>query len=581
MGVDAGPVWDGDGARLERARAIGLFRYQLIREAADPGVAPRARGRMVRALTQATHVDPFGRRVRVSRASLDRWIRAWRTGGFEALVPVPRKSALRTDAEVLDLAAALRRENPERTCAQVERILIASLGWSPSPSTLLRHFHRLGLQPPAGAAAGTTVFGRFEADRPNQLWTGDALHGPKVAGRKTYLFAFIDDHSRLLVGYRWGFAEDAVRLAAALRPALAARGVPEAVYVDNGSAFVDAWLLRACAKLGIRLTHSTPGRPQGRGKIERVFRTVNDQFVVELARTDSLQTLDDPQAGLLEINRLFTGWVEKTYHHAIHSETGQSPLARWQAGWADSPPATPDPPTLREAFLWEERRTVTKTATVSLHGNTYQVDPALTGRKVDLVFDPFDLTQIEVRYAGRPMGAAVPHRIARHTHPKARPEIPAPDPPAATGIDFLNLIADSDRNDLAEAINFDALLTPTTPTDPTSDPTIDTISTAEQNPPGDRDHVIEAARRSAARTGDLLTELDAGLTRLIDTPLPHQDPPYSLPSSPALPDEHAPGPPRPTPDEQIPGQLDLTDLLTTTHPDDSDDDRPDDEETSR
>ena len=106
------------------------------------------------------------------------------------------------------------------------------------------------------------VFGRFEADAPNDRWVGDALHGPKVAGRKVYLFAFLDDHSRLAVGYRFGFAEDTVRLAAALEPALASRGVPGSAYVDNGSAFVDEWLLRACGKLGIRLIHSTPHRPR-------------------------------------------------------------------------------------------------------------------------------------------------------------------------------------------------------------------------------------------------------------------------------------------------------------------------------
>src|SRR4051812_42508376 len=133
--------------------------------------------------------------------------------------------------------------------------------------TLQRYFADQGLIIPSSMAAA--VFGRFEANRPNELWTGDALHGPQIAGRKTYLFAFIDDHSRAIVGHRWGYAEDTVRLAAALRPALASRGVPESIYVDNGSAFVDAWLLRACAKLGVRLIHSTPGRPQGRGKIER------------------------------------------------------------------------------------------------------------------------------------------------------------------------------------------------------------------------------------------------------------------------------------------------------------------------
>ena len=91
---------------------------------------------------------------------------------------------------------------------------------------------------------------------------------------RPYLFAFLDDHSRLLPGYRWGYAEDTVQLDAALRPALASRGVPKAIYVDRGSAFVDAWLLRACAKLDVRLAHSTPYRPEGRGKIERFFRTV-------------------------------------------------------------------------------------------------------------------------------------------------------------------------------------------------------------------------------------------------------------------------------------------------------------------
>ena len=86
--------------------------------------------------------------------------------------------------------------------------------------------------------------------------------------------------------------------------------------------------------------------------------------------------------------------------------------------------------------MWSERRTVRKTATVSLHGNTYQVDPSLALRKVELVFDPFDLTSIEVRWQGRPAGQAIPHVIGRHAHPKARPEQPAPPAPA-TGIDYI------------------------------------------------------------------------------------------------------------------------------------------------
>ncbi|EUA35831.1 mu transposase family protein [Mycobacterium xenopi 3993] len=84
---------------------------------------------------------------------------------------------------------------------------------------------------------------------------------------------------------------------------------------------------------------------------------------------------------------------------------------------------------------------VTKTATVSLHANTYQVDPALVGRKVELVFSPFDLETVEVRYRDKSYGKALPHTISRHTHPKAKPETPQPEPPAATGIDYLALTA--------------------------------------------------------------------------------------------------------------------------------------------
>ncbi|MET8944075.1 DDE-type integrase/transposase/recombinase [Streptomyces sp. NPDC004542] len=152
--------------------------------------------------------------------ALDRWILEWRQGGFDALVPSPRQSQPRTPPEVVELAMALKKENPDRTAAQVRRILRAQLGWAPDERTLQRMFHKTGLVALRSVKQNDTL-GRFEADRPNELWVGDALHGPRIDGRKTYLSAFLDDHSRAVVGHRWGFAEDTVRLAAALRSALA------------------------------------------------------------------------------------------------------------------------------------------------------------------------------------------------------------------------------------------------------------------------------------------------------------------------------------------------------------------------
>ncbi len=424
----------------EAQRDVALFRYSLIREAADESLTTRQRGALVRELAGREHVGPNGRRIRVGRGTLDRWTRAYRGGGFEALAPASRTGEPVTDRRVLDLAEALKRAVPRRTAAQVTQIIRTAEGTGPSERTLQRHFARLGLNTrPDGSPP--QAFGRFEAAAPGDLWTGDALHGPVVAGRKTYLFCFIDDHSRALVGYRWGHSEDTVRLEAALRAALASRGVPRACYLDNGSAMVSKQLLRACASLGVRLVHSRPGRPQGRGKIERVFETVRIQFLVEVeARLP---------ADIAELNRLFSAWVETVYHRRIHSETGQAPIERLLTG---APPVLPTPGALHEAFLWSEVRTVTKSATVSLHSNTFEVDAALVGSRVEVVFDPFDLTTVEIRFQGRSMGQGLPVSIGRHSHPQARPE--AAPAPAPTGIDYLGLLAERREAELAGSINY-------------------------------------------------------------------------------------------------------------------------------
>jgi putative transposase len=457
--------------RREQAEQVAYWRYQLIRDAADPGLSPRARGRLIRSLAATVHKGPFGDEVQVSRQTLDRWVRTWRRGGFTSLLPPLRQVTPRTPVEVLDLAVALKREQPDRTAAQVARILRAHSGWSPSERTLLRHFDRLELRTrPDGQPPQT--FGRFEADAPNIRWVGDALHGPKVAGRKTYLFCFLDDHSRAVMGARWGSFEDVVRLTAALRNGLAARGVPRAIHVDNGSAFVDGALKRAAARLGIRIIHSTPYRPEGKGKIERFFATVRGQFLVEVGDGGRIADLE-------ELNRLFVAWVETVYHRRVHEGTGQTPLDRWLAG-APFPQPTPDQ--LAEAFLWSVNRQVRKTAEISLFGNVYEVDPFLAGRVVELVFDPFDLTRVEVRHNGKPMGLAAPRVIGRHVHRKARSEQPTPPPPA-TGIDYLHLVeAEHTRAD-ARRINFDAL-------------------TSQEPGPADSDH----GAASAQTTGEVTDE---------------------------------------------------------------------------
>jgi len=250
----------GKKARVERARERGLFRYSLVQELAEPGLSQAERGWRARELAGRVHEGPGGRQVTVSYATLTRWRRRHEEGGFDALVPSPRQPAPRTPAEVLALAEALKREKRGRTAAQVRRILQVTSGRAPSDRTLQRLFERLELnRPAAGPEEEQRASGRLECGRPNQMRTGGTLRGPVTGGATSYLSAFADDHSRAVTGARRAHRDDVVRMAAAFRPALQARGVPQSAYLDNGSAFVDARLLRGCAVLGIRLVRSRPG----------------------------------------------------------------------------------------------------------------------------------------------------------------------------------------------------------------------------------------------------------------------------------------------------------------------------------
>src|SRR6266536_2254517 len=226
--------------RASCARDVALFRYSLIRPLADPTLTAAERGLLVRELARGVHVGPAGEAVRVSRSTLDRWIRAWRGGGFDALIPPVRQVHPRTAADALELAARLKRERPARTAAHIARIVETSQGWAPSARTLQRHFVRLQLgRRPDGTQAG--VFGRFEADKPSAYSSGQL-----------------------------------------------------------------AW---SAAVLDIRITHSRPGRPQGRGKIERWNRTCRDQFLVEIevANTGGGSAC----SSLADLNRLFTAWLHQ------------------------------------------------------------------------------------------------------------------------------------------------------------------------------------------------------------------------------------------------------------------------------
>jgi putative transposase len=414
---------------------IALHRWAVIAEAASARLTGAERGMLARQIAARAHAHPDGSPRRYSRGTIDRWIRAWRKGGLEALKPSPRADAgtVRAHPELFSEAAALRLELPGRSAAQIASILYHRHGITVSERTIRGQLRRAGLHREALAAEPKT-YGRYEAAQCNERWISDVLTGPWVPFPKrdgsvrARLFLIVDDHSRLLVDGRFFAHENARACQELLRRAVTRRGVPQVFYCDNGAPFSNAWLARTCAVLGIRLVHSQPYSPEGRGKQERLNRYIREAFLAE-ATHQGIESLE-------QLNDLFAAWAEQVCNRRVHAETGQPPIDRFQAG---GPPRQADPALLREAFRWSVTRKVTRTATVPLEGNSYAVDPALTGRRVELRYDPEDLTRLDVYLDGRPAGQAVPFVTRRHVH-RAVPQAARPDPDP-TGIDYLGMVA--------------------------------------------------------------------------------------------------------------------------------------------
>jgi hypothetical protein len=263
---------------------------------------------------------------------------------------------------------------------------------------------------------------------------GPWLPDPTQPGKKkrAHLFCFLDDHSRLIPHAEFFWEEALPRLERVLKVAILKRGLPKALYVDNGQVYHATQFAAACASLGVECKHTAPYSPEAKGKQERFFSTCRMMFLPEV-EASGIATLAD-------LNESFWAWLELVYHRNIHSETGQSPLERYQAGIALVRQA--DPEVLRKAFLWREKRRVRKDGRVELQGNTYRVDPHFVQRQIELRFDPFDLSILEVWMDGNCFGIANVVQQGREKHiavERLSTHTPAPAQPKSS-LDYLALL---------------------------------------------------------------------------------------------------------------------------------------------
>jgi transposase InsO family protein len=389
----------------QTAERVALFRFGVIAALVDRHLSRGERERILEQIVASSWQIPGSTRTSIARATVEKWLgRYLRSGAnIESLAPQIRsdKGSCRSmDGESEAALVALKREFPNYSLQALLQVArqrnIVDSRFRASKQSIYRMFARHGVNVTTPVAVDRR---KFEAELPNDLWQSDCMHGPKIpvggAMRKTYLFAIIDDHSRLIPHAQFYLGETIECFRDCLLQALEKRGLPRRLYTDNGSAFRTHQLRYGCAQLGIALLHSEPGVPEGRGKIERVFRTVRSQLRPLLSSATSLE----------QLNQGLWRWIDKDYHSRRHSATAMNPLERYLAQLHAIRPAPSD---LRDYFRIPTVRKVDKDRTVSLNGKLFEAPVGLIGRKVTLLYHHNDPLRVQVIYDERSYGFLVP-----------------------------------------------------------------------------------------------------------------------------------------------------------------------------
>ena len=389
---------------------VAVFRYGVISDFVSGASISRLEKRT---LLEDKSVKkwriPFSEKTRISKSSILRWIRLYEEGGhnIDSLHPKDRvdKGKVRAIDDDTSLSLIeLRKEFPATTVANLTEKMrdrkLTPPGASLSPSTVYRFLNQQGLMDMTKKTPEDRR--KFEAELPNDLWQSDVMHGPKVLfngkNKKTYLIAIIDDHSRLIVHAKFYFSENLLNYMEAFQDALLKRGLPRKLYVDNGAAFRSARLAYTAASLNIALIHARPYKPQGKGKIERWFKTVRTNFLPDFTGHS-----------IEEINASLEDWVTEKYNEKKHSATGQTPFKRFTSHMECLRAA---PANLKDHFRITARRKVAKDRTITINGRLYEAPVALIGKQVELCFHTDEPDQMEVRYKNRSYGHAIPVNLA-------------------------------------------------------------------------------------------------------------------------------------------------------------------------
>jgi putative transposase len=412
------------------ARELALSRFRLL--------APHLEGgRELRSVATGSGV---------SFRTLQRWVAQYRKSGLAALA---RKS--RTDRgerravspRIRDVIEGLALERPPLPITSVFRQVrqFAQVTGEPSPSYWM--VYDLVRQLPAslltlahqGVKAYSESFDlvhRREAKKPNAIWQVDhaqlsiLLLKEDGTSSRPWLTVVIDDYSRAIAGYYLGFdPPSSLRTSLALRQGIWRKGhphwhicgIPEVLYTDNGTDFTSKHLEQVAADLKIRLVFSIPGKPQGRGRIERFFRTVNEMLLCDLDGY-TRRSRRKPNLTLGQFEDLFGTFLLEVYHRRASSEARLAPSERWEQG--GFLPRMPESLEQLDLLLMHEVR-ARKVRRDGIHFQSLRylslTLAAYVGEDVTVRFDPRDMGEIRVFYKDRFLCRAISAELAGETVP--------------------------------------------------------------------------------------------------------------------------------------------------------------------
>lgn len=395
----------------KKAQQIMDFRYSIIAELLNPYLSRAERRALMRQKAGRRYEIPYSDRSGLSTDCIRKWYAAFQRFGKEGLRPKARSDKGLCRALPAEESAALLEyleQHPELTAKaayrklKVQEVVRTEL----SKSALSRLVVAAGLQREDRLRDKEQHQQqlKFAFKYPLECVQADMMHALEVPadsgkGKRAILMVILDDATRRVVYGEFSFRESSLEFEYGLRHVLLAHGRIGKIFVDNGSAFVSGETLRILSILGIPLIHSRVGYPSSRGKVERHFRTVRDQFLRPLDK-ESVRSLAD-------LNARFHTWLESEYHRSPHRGLGgQSPLEAWleKAHHILHLDPTVD---LDEVFRHEIRRRVYGDCTFTLDGILYEVPAVLKGKIIKVRFNPFQTTRkLELIYENRSYGEA-------------------------------------------------------------------------------------------------------------------------------------------------------------------------------